>query len=81
MSAAVRRERTTGGPSLALTILAIVLAVTAFALVGLGQKSKVPSDIALYAAMFAIGYLTGHTVVRRLAPNADPASSSRRRAT
>src|SRR5437763_5591416 len=59
------------GTSLALTILAIVLAITAFALVGLGRKGKVPSTIVLYGAMFVFGYLVGHTLVRRLAPRAD----------
>jgi cell division protein FtsW (lipid II flippase) len=68
-----QREAAPGGPSLALTILAIVLAIWAFVLVGLGEKNKVPSNVALYAALFAIGYLSGHTIVRRLAPQADPA--------
>jgi len=65
--------RTSSGASLALTILAIALAITAFALVGLGEKGTVPSKIVGYGAMFAIGYLAGHTLVRRLAPAADVA--------
>ena len=62
-----------GATSLALTILAIALAITAFVLVGLGEKGKVPSSIVVYGAMFVIGYLVGHTLVRRLAPQADAA--------
>ena len=41
-----------GATSLALTILAIVLAITAYVLVGLGEKGKVPSTVVLYGAMF-----------------------------
>src|SRR5439155_17849199 len=59
------------GVSLALTILAIALAILGFVLVGLGKKGTVPSDIVVYSALFVIGYLTGHTLVRRLAPRAD----------
>ncbi|MCA1833480.1 MAG: FtsW/RodA/SpoVE family cell cycle protein [Actinomycetota bacterium] len=71
--AALPRRQTTAGPSLALTILAVVLAITAFVLVGLGRRGTAPSNLPLYAALFAIGYVTGHLVVRRLAPHADPA--------
>jgi cell division protein FtsW (lipid II flippase) len=59
--------------SLALTILAVVLATAAFVLVGLGRKGEAPSNVVSYAALFAIGYVIGHLVVRRMAPNAEPA--------
>lgn len=65
--------RGSGGPSLALTIMAIVLAITAFVLVGLGLEGTMPSKLTTYAALFAIGYLITHTIARRLAPRAEAA--------
>jgi cell division protein FtsW (lipid II flippase) len=70
---AVDRARTNAGPSLALTILAIALAITLFVLAGLGLHSKVPSNLPEYAILFVAGYLVGHLIVRRTAPQADPA--------
>jgi peptidoglycan glycosyltransferase len=71
--AAIPRRRTSGTASLALTILAIVLAIAALFQVSLGQKGRIPSKVAPYVALFVIGYLAGHLLVRRLAPQADPA--------
>jgi peptidoglycan glycosyltransferase len=71
--AAIPRRRTSGTASLALTILAIVLAIAALFQVTLGQKGRIPSKVAPYVALFVIGYLAGHLLVRRLAPQADPA--------
>jgi cell division protein FtsW (lipid II flippase) len=61
------------GTALALTILALVLSVGAYILVGLGRRGKVPVGLALYGSIFAVGYLAAHFAMRRLAPFADPA--------
>ena len=61
------------GTALALTILALVLAVGAYVLVGLGKRGDVPATLALYGAIFAVGFLFAHIAIRRLAPYADPA--------
>jgi cell division protein FtsW (lipid II flippase) len=53
-------------------ILAIVLAVGAYALVGLGRDGTVPPGVAGYGLVLAGGYVFAHLVVRRFAPQADP---------
>lgn len=58
---------------LALTILAILLAVGASVLVALGLHNRLPRDLMSYSILFGIGYLAGHLVIRWLAPRADPA--------
>jgi cell division protein FtsW (lipid II flippase) len=57
---------------LGLLILAVVLALGAYALVGLGKEDRVPPGVAGYGVLLASGYLTAHLVVRRFAPHADP---------
>jgi cell division protein FtsW (lipid II flippase) len=57
---------------LGLLILAIVLAVGAYALVGLGRDDTVPPGVAGYGLVLAGGYVFAHLVVRRFAPQADP---------
>jgi cell division protein FtsW (lipid II flippase) len=57
---------------LALLILAIVLAVGAYALVGLGREGEVPVGLAGYGLLLVGGYLFAHLSVRWLAPTADP---------
>jgi len=61
------------GTALALTILALVLSVAAYTLVGLGKRGHVPVNLALYGTIFAAGYIGAHLVIRRFAPLADPA--------
>lgn len=61
------------GTALALTILALVLSVAAYTLVGLGKKGHVPVNLALYGSIFAAGYIAAHVMIRRFAPLADPA--------
>jgi len=74
VSRAIREEaRPAQGTALALTLLALVLSVGAYTLVGLGKKGHVPVDLALYGSIFAAGYLCAHLLIRRLAPHADPA--------
>ena len=61
------------GTALALTILALVLSVAAYTLVGMGKRGHVPVNLALYGTIFAVGYVAAHLVIRRFAPLADPA--------
>ena len=67
------KSRAAGGAALALTILATILAIAAYALVGLGRKGQVPGNLADYAILFVLGFLGTYAVIRRLAPAADPA--------
>jgi len=57
---------------LALLILAIILAVGAYALVGLGLDGEVPVGLAGYGMLLVGGYVFAHLSVRWLAPTADP---------
>ncbi|MGH2693078.1 MAG: FtsW/RodA/SpoVE family cell cycle protein [Actinomycetota bacterium] len=57
---------------LALLVLANVIAVGAYALVGLGLDGSIPVDLTAYGLVLAGAYLVAHVVVRRLAPAADP---------
>lgn len=57
---------------LGLLILAVVVALGAYALVGLGQNGRVPTGVVAYGALLAGSYLFAHLVVRRFAPDADP---------
>ena len=61
------------GTAFALTLLALVLSIGSYILVGLGKRGRVPVNLALYGSIFAVGYLGAHFVTRRLAPHADPA--------
>ena len=57
---------------LALLVLANVIAVGAYALVGLGLDGSIPVDLTAYGLVLAGAYLMAHVVVRRMAPAADP---------
>jgi cell division protein FtsW (lipid II flippase) len=57
---------------LGLLILAVLVALGAYALVGLGLDERVPPGIIGYGILLAGGYLFAHMVVRRFAPDADP---------
>jgi cell division protein FtsW (lipid II flippase) len=57
---------------LGLLILAVVLALGAYALVGLGKEGEVPPGVVGYGFLLAGGYLVAHLIVRRFAPDADP---------
>ena len=67
------QPRYRAGGALALTILAIVLAIFAYVLVGLGKKGHVPVQLPLYGGIFIVGYVVAFIVQRRFAPAADPA--------
>jgi cell division protein FtsW (lipid II flippase) len=68
----LRTGRARRNTELALLILAIVLAVGAYALVGLGLEGEVPVGLAGYGMLLVGGYVFAHLVVRWLAPQADP---------
>jgi cell division protein FtsW (lipid II flippase) len=57
---------------LALTVLAVLLAGGAYALVSLGRTGELTFDVPLTAGLLVAGYLIGHFVILRLAPAADP---------
>ena len=65
-------DRARRNTELALLILAILLAVGAYALVGLGLEGEVPVGLAGYGMLLVGGYVFAHLVVRWLAPQADP---------
>ncbi len=73
MSRAAVSPRPRSGTGLALTILALLLSVGAYTLVGLGRRGHVPVTLALYGSLFLVGYVAAHLVIRRFAPAADPA--------
>jgi cell division protein FtsW (lipid II flippase) len=57
---------------LGLLILAVFLALGAYALVGLALEERVPPGMVGYGVLLAVAYLFAHLVVRRFAPHADP---------
>jgi len=70
--ATVAAGRSRRNAELALLILAIVIAVGAYALVGLGSDGEVPAGVFGYGLLLVGGYIVAHLVVRWFAPQADP---------
>jgi cell division protein FtsW (lipid II flippase) len=66
---AARARRNT---ELGLLIMAILIGLGAYALVGLGLRGEVPAGLLGYGLVLAGGYVAAHLMVRRLAPQADP---------
>ncbi|MFL6239008.1 MAG: FtsW/RodA/SpoVE family cell cycle protein [Actinomycetes bacterium] len=60
------------GAELVMTLLAIALAVVAYAAVGLGHNNKLPVGSLAYGAGLAALVIGAHLAVRRFAPYADP---------
>ena len=60
------------GTELVLTLFAVLIAVLAYASVGLAVEDRVPSGTAGYGAGLAVLFLVAHLAVRRFAPYADP---------
>ncbi len=60
------------GTQLALTILAIVLSIGAYALVTMGTTGNTPADVGGFVATVAVAYVLAHLLVVRLARGADP---------
>jgi cell division protein FtsW (lipid II flippase) len=71
--AAATRRRPRSGVAVAFTVLALVIALGAYALAGLGRRGHVPVTFALYGSIFAIGFAAAAFTIRRYAPSADPA--------
>jgi cell division protein FtsW (lipid II flippase) len=57
---------------LLLLLVAIVASVAAYAMVGLGLRGEVPTDIVVYGLTLAGAYLLAWGVMRWTAPRADP---------
>jgi cell division protein FtsW (lipid II flippase) len=68
-SAEARRR---AGTELALLILAILITLAAYTLVGLAEQPVIPSGLIPYGGVLAALAAAAHIVVRRLAPGADP---------
>jgi len=47
-------DRARQGTALALTILALILSVGAYALAGMGRRGHIPVNLALYGSIFAL---------------------------
>jgi len=60
------------GTELGLTAFAVLIAVLAYAAVGLAVEGRVPEGTLGYGAGLAVLFLVGHLAVRRFAPYADP---------
>ena len=66
------RVRSGRGVELVLLVVALVVAVAGYALVGIGVKGAVPTDIVRYGLGMAALAVLAHVVVRWRAPYADP---------
>lgn len=65
-------DRSRANTELGLLVLAVLVIVTAYALVGLAQEPVLPSGLLAYGGtMLALG-VAAHLITRRLAPGADP---------
>ncbi len=71
--AAAPKSRTSLAPSVAFTILALILSVGAYVIAGFGKRGQLPATFALYVTIFAAGYAGALLVTRVFAPRADPA--------
>ncbi|HEU4529248.1 MAG TPA: FtsW/RodA/SpoVE family cell cycle protein [Actinomycetota bacterium] len=71
--AALPRGRPRPAATIAFTVLALVIALGAYVLAGLGKRGHVPVTFALYGSIFAIGFAAAALTIRRYAPSADPA--------
>ncbi len=60
------------GAELFLLLLALVVGIGAYAVVGLGVEGEVPTDLVAYGGWLAGLVLAAHVVVRIVAPYADP---------
>ncbi|MDX6286117.1 MAG: hypothetical protein QOG53_1602 [Frankiales bacterium] len=57
---------------LVLIVFALLLAVAAYAAVGLGHNDRVPASLLFYGAGLAVLVVAAHFAIRRYAPYADP---------
>ncbi len=68
----VAEPRTRPRTGLLLLLIALVVSVAAYAMVGLGLQGRVPSDIVVYGLSLGGAYLLAWGAVRWAAPRADP---------
>ena len=66
--AAAPKSRTSLAPSVAFTILALILSVGAYVIAGFGKRGQLPATFALYVTIFAAGYAGALLVTRVFAP-------------
>lgn len=71
--AAVRTSRAPLGSAIAFTVVALVLSIGAYVIAGYGKRDQLPARFVAYATIFAAGYAGALLVMRRFAPEADPA--------
>jgi cell division protein FtsW (lipid II flippase) len=69
---AVAPQPTRPRTGLLLLLVSLVVSVAAYAMVGLGLRERVPSDVVVYGLTLAGAYLLAWGVVRWTAPRADP---------
>ena len=55
--AATARGRTSLAPSIAFTILALILSIGAYVIAGFGKRGQLPATFVLYATIFALSAL------------------------
>jgi cell division protein FtsW (lipid II flippase) len=67
-----RRPRTRRGVELAMLVFAVLIALAAYADVGLARSQKVPPDMLTYGLGLGALVLVAHIAVRRFASYADP---------
>jgi cell division protein FtsW (lipid II flippase) len=67
-----RRPRTRRGVELAMLVFAVLIALAAYADVGLARSQKVPPDMLTYGLGLGALVLVAHIAVRRFAAYADP---------
>ncbi len=72
MTTATPAVETRRGVEAGLLVFAIVLAMAAYAAVGLGVDGTLPPDLVAYGAGLGAMVLIAHLVVRKFAPYADP---------
>ena len=70
---AAPRSRTSLAPSIAFTVLALILSIGAYVIAGYGKRGQLPATFVLYATIFAAGYAGALLAIRAFAPRADPA--------
>jgi cell division protein FtsW (lipid II flippase) len=71
--AAPRPGRAPLASAIAFTVVAFALSIGAYVIAGYGKRGQLPATFALYATIFAGGYVAALVVIRRFAPAADPA--------
>ena len=72
MSAAAARMRNPRNLELGMLIFSLVIAMAAYASVGLAHDGSLPPGMVGYGAGLGVLFLAAHLVLRRFAPDADP---------